>query len=266
MRSGHRALRRSRRPAGHRMTSPPRAWVPVPSWISPACRRPADQMRKAIMVAASTTVASDEEPQPGLGRSGESPGVQRLPAPVGALELAANRDHPASHVPHVAREHALGEREQHRKDRGEHGDASDVARHGRVATEHGEAAPRQPEPEVRMEPPPASSRLYASTRKIPMGMSSPSQASKVTAPATPIMQAPRIETPASATRIRSGIFVRSGRPFSSSRAWAPTPTARANAATAAPSRPQAPTGASRSQAPAGARQPPMTTYDRCQAV
>ena len=92
-----------------------------------------------------------------------------------------------------------------------------------------------------------------------MGMSSASQASKVTAPTRPIEQAPRIETLASPTSIRSGILVRSGRPFSSSRACAPTPTARANAATAAPSRSQAPTGVSRSQAPTGARQPPMTT-------
>ena len=73
----------------------------------------------------------------------------------------------------------------------------------------------------------------------------------------PMAHAPAIETAASATSTGLGMPVRSGRPRSSSSAWAPIPTASAKAATAAPSRPQA---------TIGARHPPMTTYERCQAV
>ncbi len=73
----------------------------------------------------------------------------------------------------------------------------------------------------------------------------------------PIAHATPTETAASATSTAPGMLVRSGRPLSSSSACAPIPTASPNAATAAPRRPQATTGA---------RQPPTTTYERCQAV
>ena len=60
----------------------------------------------------------------------------------------------------------------------------------------------------------------------------------------PMATATAIETAASAHSTPSGIFVWSGRPFSSSRACAPTPMASANAATVAPSRAHENVGAS----------------------
>ena len=63
------------------------------------------------MVAASTTVASDRSRSPASAGAVSRRASSGSPARVGELELAANRDHPASHVPHVARERALGEGE-----------------------------------------------------------------------------------------------------------------------------------------------------------
>ena len=56
-------------------------------------------------------------------------------------------------------------------------------------------------------------------------------------PATPIASAPPRPPTASATRVRRESWVPSGRPWSSSRQWAPTPTARKKATIAAASRP-----------------------------
>jgi hypothetical protein len=63
----------------------------------------------------------------------------------------------------------------------------------------------------------------------PAATKAPIHGLTVTAPTTPIAAAPPTETAASAMSTRDGICVLSGRPFSSSRAWAPTPTARPNA-------------------------------------
>ncbi|HEX4012067.1 MAG TPA: hypothetical protein VHX62_18745 [Solirubrobacteraceae bacterium] len=63
------------------------------------------------------------------------------------------------------------------------------------------------------------------------------------APATPIATAAVSDVAASAISVRSLSRVRSGRPLSSSSAWAATPTASRNAARVATSRPACSVGA-----------------------
>ena len=105
--------------------------------------------------------------------------------------------------------------------------------------------------------PPKSSRLYATTTNAPKTTNGSSSSVQATAAATPIAVAAPIETQASAISTPSGIAVRSGRPLSSSSAWAPTPSARANAVS-----PQS----NRLSDSSGARAAPITTYERCQSV
>ena len=102
-----------------------------------------------------------------------------------------------------------------------------------------------------------SSRLYAGTRKAPTAMNASSQS--VVRVATRRAERGRGADADDGERheSRRGIVVASGRPFSSSRAWAPTPIASANATTVRPSRPHGTDGA---------RRPPTTTYERCHAV
>ena len=69
--------------------------------------------------------------------------------------------------------------------------------------------------------------------------------------------APASPTIAIAHSTPSGIRVRSGRPLSSSSAWAARPIARKNASRVSTSHPTSRTGATHA---------PMTTYDRCHAV
>src|SRR5919202_929704 len=71
--------------------------------------------------------------------------------------------------------------------------------------------------------------------KPPTATKTRSHGSSAIAPPIPIPIAPVTETAASATSVRSPMPVPSGRPFSSSSAWAPIPTARKNAARAGPS-------------------------------
>jgi hypothetical protein len=56
-----------------------------------------------------------------------------------------------------------------RKDRGEHSHGSDIARDSHVAGEHGEAAPREPEPDVRMEAPPGELQVVREHQEQPDG-------------------------------------------------------------------------------------------------
>src|SRR5439155_3693996 len=74
--------------------------------------------------------------------------------------------------------------------------------------------------------PPKSSRLYATTTKAPNATNATSHQVVFAATAMPIPHAAAIDAIASASSTAPGMPVRRGRPFSSSRACAPTPIAR----------------------------------------
>ena len=105
--------------------------------------------------------------------------------------------------------------------------------------------------------PPNSSRLYATTRNPPTPMNAHSHGEITTVPWIPNPIAPPRPTTAIVHSTPSGMRVRSGRPLSSSSAWAARPIARKNATSVSTNHPRSTTGA---------RQAPMTTYDRCHAV
>ena len=81
--------------------------------------------------------------------------------------------------------------------------------------------------------PPNSSALYAMTRTGPATMNGIRVQPTQYTPTTPRASAPARPTTTTATRADDGIRVRSGRPRSSSRACAASPTARKNASTVA---------------------------------
>src|SRR5918995_5178177 len=105
--------------------------------------------------------------------------------------------------------------------------------------------------------PPNSSMLYATTRNAPATMNAHSHGETSNTPCTPNAIAPPRPTTAMAIRTPPGMRVRSGRPLSSSRAWAARPIAKKKAASVSRSHPTWRWGASAA---------PIATYERCHTV
>ena len=127
----------------------------------------------------------------------------------------------------------------------------------KYAVRTGNAPQAAPNQRSEWNAPPKSSRLYATAANAPNATKSSSHHVEPAATATPIAHAPAIETAARPASTGEGMRVRSGRPFNSSSACAPTPIARRNASTVQPSSPQRICGASAA---------PIATYERCQSV
>src|SRR5262249_44706979 len=91
-----------------------------------------------------------EQLERGLRGRGQRRARQRVPAPVGQLDLAGDVPHLTTKPPHLRREAALGERERERPGRSEHGLDPKPLRAGDVRREYGKRTPRKREPQVRV--------------------------------------------------------------------------------------------------------------------
>ena len=160
--------------------------------------------------------------------------------PSSQLQLAVDGGDAAPDEAHVVRERALREREEHgERGRKQRCDAQ-LTGDRRIAADHREATPREAEPQVRVEAAAEELEVVGDDEEEADGdEEGEPRARRRSRPTTPIPHAAAIEIAASPTSTPSGMLVRSGRPRSSSSAWAPIPTASPKAATAAPRRPHA---------------------------